>query len=178
MAHLDGCASLFRISRLGRRSALLCRLSRRVLGRPARMGSGGMDVSASRPMDRMDSAPAMGPAPICGQQCPLSDSPRATYSESCLENPGAQYAAAYRRLGSGLRPSCGRRGDLCRPCPLCGHVLSSGRVVSPGGDAGIWATGGMFIMGIPRPCGFVRYTRGCRAAWPLHFFPPLSKDVV
>ena len=42
------------------------------------------------------------------------------------------------------------------------------------GDRGI----GMCIMGIPRPSGFVRYTRGCRAAWPLHFFPPLSKEVV
>jgi len=57
VAHFDGCAPLFRISRLGRRSALLCRLSRRVLGRPARMGSSVMNVSDSRPMDRMNRPP-------------------------------------------------------------------------------------------------------------------------
>ncbi len=125
-------------------------------------------------------APRVGPAPVGGQPCPFSDSPRGTDSESRLENPGAQYAAACHRLGSGLRPSGGRRGDLCRSCPLCRHVLSGGRVVSISGrrrDLGDRDIG-IFTMGIPKPCRFIPDTRGWRAAWPLHFFPPRSKEVV
>jgi hypothetical protein len=128
LGHLDARAPLSGSDCHGGAQPALRRRGRWALARPARVGLAGAQVREPRCLDRLVPDPSVAtPGADCQQQS-LPDLAGLAGEEPGLAHSGAQPDSTERGLAGRPRTWAAAVRDLHRPCTVCRHLLSRGKL--------------------------------------------------